>query len=34
MKTVNINHREIHHLYTNRFYVGDKLEIAESNYDV
>ena len=32
---VNINHREIHHLYKNRHYfVGNKCEIIESKYDV
>ena len=29
---VNLNHREIHHLYKNRFYVANKCEIIESNY--
>ena len=27
---VNINHREIHHLYKNRYYVANKCEINES----
>ena len=31
---VNLNHREIHHLYKNRFYVANKCEIIESNYNV
>ena len=31
---VNLNHREIHHLYKNRFYVAKKCEIIESNYNV
>ena len=31
---VNPNHREIHHLYKNRYYVANKCEILESNYDV
>ena len=31
---VNLNHREIHHLYKNRYYVANKCEIIESNYDV
>ena len=28
---VNLDHREIHHLYKNRFYVANKCEIIESN---
>ena len=28
---VNLNHREIHHLYKNRYYVANKCEIIESN---
>ena len=28
---VNFNHREIHHLYKNRYYVANKCEIIESN---
>ena len=31
---VNFNHRELHHLHTNRYYVASKCEIIESNYDV
>ena len=31
---VNLNHREIHHLYKNRFSVANKCEIIESNYNV
>ena len=31
---VNLNHREIHHLYKSRYYVANKCEIFESNYDV
>ena len=31
---VNINHREIHHLYKNRYYVANRCEINESNYYV
>ena len=31
---VNLNHREIHHLYKNRYYVANKCEIIESNYSV
>ena len=31
---VNLNHREIHHLYKNRYYVPNKCEINESNYNV
>ena len=30
----NLNHREIHHLYKNRYYVANKCEIIESNYNV
>ena len=31
---VNLNHREIHHLYKNRYYVANKCEFIESNYNV
>ena len=31
---VNLNHREIHPLYKNRYYVANKCEINESNYNV
>ena len=31
---VNLNHRENHHLSKNRYYVANKCEIFESNYDV
>ena len=31
---VNLNHREIHHLYKNRYYVTNKCEIIESNHNV
>ena len=31
---VNLNHRDIHHLYENQYYVANKCEIMESNYDV
>ena len=31
---VNPNHREIRHLYKNRYYVANKCEIIESNYNV
>ena len=31
---VNLSHREIHHLYKNRYYVANKCEKFESNYDV
>ena len=31
---VNLNHREIHHLYKNGYYVANKCEIIERNYDV
>ena len=31
---VNLNHREIHHLYKNRYYVANKCKLFESNYNV
>ena len=31
---VNLNHREIHHLHKNRYYVANKCEKTESNYNV
>ena len=31
---VNLNHREIQHLYENRYYVANKCELIESNYNV
>ena len=31
---VNLNHREIHYLYENRYYVANKCEKKESNYNV
>ena len=31
---VNLNHREIHHLYKNRYYVANKCGIFESIYNV
>ena len=31
---VNLNHCEIHHLCKNRYYVANKCEIIESNYNV
>ena len=31
---VNLNHREIHHLHKNRYYVANKCEIIEGNYNV
>ena len=31
---VNFNHREIHHLFKNRYYAANKSEIIESNYNV
>ena len=31
---VNLNHRELHHLYKNRYYVANKCEVTESNYNV
>ena len=31
---VNLNHREIHHLYKNRYYVANNCELFESNCDV
>ena len=33
-KIVNLSHRKIHHLFKNRFYVANRCEIIESNYDV
>ena len=33
-ENVNLDHREIHHLYKNRYYVANKCEIIESNYNV
>ena len=33
-ETVNLNHREIQQLYENRYYVANKCETFESNYDV
>ena len=34
LEIVNLNHREIHHLWKNRYCVADKCEIIESNYNV
>ena len=31
---VNLNQSEIHHLHRNRYYVANKCEIIESNYNV
>ena len=31
---VNLKHREIQHLYKNRYYVANKCEIIKSNYNV
>ena len=31
---VNLNNREIHHLYKNRYYVANKFEIIESKHNV
>ena len=31
---VNLNHREIHHLCKNRYYVANNCEIIESKYNV
>ena len=31
---VNFNHRKTHHLYKNRYYVANKCELIESNFDV
>ena len=31
---VNLYHRENHHLYKNLYYVANKCELIESNYDV
>ena len=33
-KIVNLNHREIHQFYKIRYYVANKCEIIESNYNV
>ena len=33
-EVVNLNHREIHHVYKNRYHIANKCEIIESNYDV
>ena len=33
-ENVNLIHREIHHLYKNRYYVANKCEILDSNYNV
>ena len=33
-EVVNLNHREIHHLYKNRYYVANKCELIAGNYDV
>ena len=33
-KIVNLNYRQIHHLYKNQFYVENKCVIIESKYDV
>ena len=33
-ENVKLNHREIQHLYKNRYYVANKCETFESNYDV
>ena len=33
-ESVNLNNREIHHLYKKRYYVANKCEIIESNYNV
>ena len=33
-EVVNLNHREIQHLYKNRYYDANKCEIIESNYNV
>ena len=33
-KFFNLNHQECHYLYKNRFYVANKCEINENNYDV
>ena len=32
-ETVNLNRRKIRHLYKKRYYVANKCEIIESNYD-
>ena len=33
-KIVNLNHRENYHFYKNRYYVANRCEIIESNYNV
>ena len=33
-ENVNLNHREIHHFYKNRYYVANNCEIIESIYNV
>ena len=33
-EVVNLNQREIHHLYNNRYYVANKCEITEGIYNV
>ena len=33
-ENVNLNHREIHHFYKNRYYVANQCEIIVSNYNV
>ena len=33
-ENVNLNHREFHHFYKNRYYVANKCEKIGSNYDV
>ena len=33
-KIVYFNRREMHHVYKNRYYVANKCEIIERNYDV
>ena len=33
-ETVNVSHRQIDHLYKNRYYVANRCEIIEGNYDV
>ena len=34
IEVMNLGYREIKHLYNNRFFVGYKCDIFESNYDV
>ena len=33
-KIINLNHREIHHLYKNRYYFANKYETIDRDYNV